>query len=82
MSMLNGLSQVDRWMRRTNEKYVSSMMAALPCFNRRVKLDFPAVLFAAEKKREKVVVEVEDGVTKVVKKKQVLNTNVNTFGDF
>ena len=82
VSMLNGLSQVDRWMRRTNEKYVSSMMAALPCFNRRVKLDFPAVLFAAEKKREKVVVEVEDGVTKVVKKKQVLNTNVNTFGDF
>jgi hypothetical protein len=82
LSMLDGLSTVDSWVRRTKQAYVASMMAALPCFNRRVKLDFPAQLFAAEKKPKKAKV-VDDGVTKVIiKKKEKTATVADTNGDF
>lgn len=83
LDMLDGLSTIDSWVRRTNDKYINSMMAALPCFGRHVKLDFPAVLFAAEKKKKEKEAVVEEGVTKViVKKKVVAETSANTFGDF
>jgi len=47
-----------------------------------VKLEFPAQLFAAEKKKEKAKV-VEDGVSKVsVKKKAAVVNTADTFGEF
>ena len=82
-TMLNELSIIDSWARRTNQKYIASMMAALPCFNRRVKLDFPVTLMRAEKKKEKPVVEESEGVTKVaVKKKQKLESKKMNLDDF
>jgi len=82
VKMLDGLSIADSWLRRTKECYVASMLAALPCFNRRVKLDFPAILFAAEKKKEKKVEAIET-VTKVIKKKVKLEEKkIDIFGDF
>lgn len=77
--MLDKVSIIDSWSRRTNKKYIAGMIASLPCASRKTPLDFPGPLFAAEKRPEKEEVEVEE-VTKV--KMKIDTSSADPFAEF
>jgi len=81
--ILDCLSQADEWARKTSPRYLATILAAVPCPGRKRKMDFPAPLFNAEKRKEPEKEEDKVIKIKVVPiKEENIATSVDPFGDF